>query len=704
MPNSSSTPHPLNHNSSSPSSDSGGAIFQEPLLQSGSAKVEDVHSNHNRNISLGGGGHEDGGGGGTATDESLLSSSLSSLQDRILDIIEKCPNRTIRPARLAAEVGDLSVEDATAELCHVMAAVGSGATFFFEKNTATGDGSKTWRDPNDNRRQVEASEKQQQATVAAPPVMVFTFPPDFRVRAQRARRVQDWKEQLAALGLWMYKVVQIIMAFGLILSLLILAVAAMLAFVAALIAMQRAGGSHQRNSNNHHGGGGLLLSHHHRIMIMRQMQHFCWSIRDLLWCYAMFGPDLHYDDNENNDGRRRDPFLRELAYDLALMSSVCCGRSGSLIYWWRVRQLSQRRHRILRGWRSEHDYAIPEASANINNNNNNNNNNRRIYNGDLLSSQELEQQQQSQEYRGILSVAVEFLFGPSNTQHLQQRELQRKWKLRAAFLVRQSMANKATENKDGVSLEQLCPYTDDPPTPPPPSVEQDRKDQMNLATQGLLIVSHFHGIPLFHATTTTTSKNELNDNREHDVLKSRFLFPELVSESVIALRYDDGPRHQNESRVGGALAWSSFLYNDSPEQPQLQLLTSTAANRSNISNSNRDDMESDFPSYYHEPEWCFTNLSKPQFISCVVLGVLNFVGVLWFRQATGIDGVMEEVVEFRALARLLRHSLVPVLWFYARLFWLLALSRFCYNLLCNQRIRKRNHNRCSWATSSSATT
>ena len=58
------------------------------------------------------------------------------LDERILDLIATIPDRTIRPGRLAAEFG-FSVEDASAELCGLLAAVGEGATFRFERTTTT---------------------------------------------------------------------------------------------------------------------------------------------------------------------------------------------------------------------------------------------------------------------------------------------------------------------------------------------------------------------------------------------------------------------------------------------------------------------------------------------------------------------------------------------------------------------------------------
>ena len=635
---------------------------------------------------------------------SSSTSSSSSLQDRILAIIDECPNRIIRPARLAAEVGDLSVEDATAELCSVMAAVGSGATFVFEKT-------------NDHHYYKQNSEQASSRGTGQPPpqqqqhVMVFTFPEDFKLRAKRAKRVQDWKEQLTAMGVFLWKVIQIVTGLGLILSLLILSVTAVLAMIAALIALSRV------QQNSHRG----LDSHR----LMQQVRHVCFTIRELLWCYAMFGPDIRVnaDDNDSDGGQeqqqthQRDPFLREMAHDLALLSSVCCGHPGSVFYWWRVRQLSQRRHHLRRGWRRAHNYYWQDSDVE---------GVRLIrparhddteHDGDddygrSLSFVSTASSPAPQQHRGVLSVAVEFLFGPPHEKQQQRHEQQRKWKLRAAFLVRQSSASTADSGigiGNGVSLQQLGPYADDPPARLLVSNDKQRRrrqEQTDLAMQGLLIVSHFHGVPLHTSNQNKEADddNYKNDDSDNKMLLARFIFPELVSESAVALRYDATDQENNirtELQEEG-YHWTSVLYD-----PQQQQISPSSLPRTLYRNHQHydDDDDSFFPSYYHEPLRSYTDLTFSQFASCLSMGVLNILGVVWLRQATKVGtGVMDEVVEFRAVARVLRNSLVPVLWFYARLFWMLALSRLIYVMWCNRCIRQRNQHRRAWAFSMTSVT
>ena len=105
-------------------------------------------------------------------DEELADST--PLQTRILQIVKSSPNYTIRPARLSHELG-ISIADASAELCGLLAAVGEGSSFHFED---VGD---------DNHLQQE----EDKANIVK--TMVFQFPKDFEQRAHWKQRREDWK-------------------------------------------------------------------------------------------------------------------------------------------------------------------------------------------------------------------------------------------------------------------------------------------------------------------------------------------------------------------------------------------------------------------------------------------------------------------------------------------------------------------------------
>lgn len=78
--------------------------------------------------------------------------------------------------------------------------------------------------------------------------MVFTFPPDFKRRALRKRRKDDVRAVLQKVLMVIVKILKIVTAFGLILSLLFLSVAAAIGLMAAVIALSCTEGGHRQRS------------------------------------------------------------------------------------------------------------------------------------------------------------------------------------------------------------------------------------------------------------------------------------------------------------------------------------------------------------------------------------------------------------------------------------------------------------------------
>lgn len=456
------------------------------------------------------------------------------LQDRILNVVV-AEERTIRPAALSAALG-LSIEEAGAELCALMAAVGSGATFSFDQG-----------------------------------VMVFEFPKDVRQRAQAYRRRKDaWHSFQVAL-FWALRGLQIVTAFGLILSLCILVVAAICGMVAALVATQQ----------QSRGG---------RNQLARQIQSLCFSLREMLWLYAIFGAD--------EDGR---------AYDLGLASSVCCGNPFSVFYWFRARQLARRRHRWTRGWRDE----IPGVTIVSR---------RNEWNDEPAAAEPPR--------RGLLSVAVEFLFGPASNR-LPFSDDPTKWKLRAAVLISFKSA----------SLAEMSAYADTPP--------RSLEDTDTIVAQGLRLVSHFGGAPT-----------------DGEGIHARFSFPELLSESAVAMDYAVDDNDEDGS-------WESLLYTKE-SVPSRQVVA--------------------LPPYWHEARVPLTKLGRQEFWQCACLGLLNAVGVFWMVQATSVGGVLE-LTAGTLEHTLIRRGLLTVLQFYACLFWFLPVARLLLLLLTNRGRAVRNERR-----------
>ena len=497
------------------------------------------------------------------------------LRTSVLSIVKSSPNYTIRAAKVSQELG-LSINDASAELCGLLQVV-PGSTFSFEVI----DGVQT---------------------------MVFTFPSNFEQRALQHQTQDDLWQTCIEIAKAVSKVLKIITAFGLILSTVIVSIAGMVGLVAALVAMSRGGG-----------GGDSRASRHH---VSRQLHNLFYTIRQLVWCYAMFG---------SSDNNEQDPFFRETAYDSWLMMSLCCGNPSSLWFWMRAGHLRRRRRRIARGWgrristnttffddtasdlegvslirRSggtwgEADQVLPAAASSLS----------------------------SEEHRGLLSVAVEFLFGPTKSPGPLEED---KWRLRGAVIV---------EKNGPMALSELSPYVDRPPA----SLE----DTAQVASQGLLLVAHFNGVP----------SKKSKDRR-------LFEFPELLAETHVNVRYDGGEPVDEDGQ------WEGLFY--------VKDDTASTSTTTTITG---------LPKYLHEERHIFTKLSSKQFFHCLLVAVLNFLGVVWFAQSLQPGNILEQFLN-PTVTRFLTWSLIPVLVFYSKLFFAIPTVRLLFVLVRNKLSQTRN--------------
>lgn len=498
-------------------------------------------------------------------DDSIIQGNGKPLDERILELVSKNPSK-VYPTRLVTELG-LSYDDASAELCGLLKAVGSGASFQFEH-------------------------------VQNDVVMCFSFPPDFRQRARRSRAKYEWSERLWTTMAYVIKVLKIVTAFGLILSLLIVTVAGMIGLVAALVAMSRAG-------NNDH----------HRNQLMRRMRDMFYSMRQLMWCYAMFGHHLE----------GQDPVLSELAYDVSLITSICCGNPTSIWFWFRAQQLSRRRSYMSRSWGRlvQSDPASSGDSA------------MRLQ-GDNEEELPSSSCRETSEHRGLLSLAVEFLFGP--VPFAPGPTGLEKWKLRAAAIVEQSA-------KDGsVTLVSLSPYVDDPP--------DSLTDRVKIQASGLAIVAHFHGIP-----------KRTDDDKQH------FMFPELLAEGTHSTNYEQ----EADSDDG---SWRTLLY-----VPDMFLWSPTDR----------------IPSSLQERRYRLTMLGSKQFLSCVTIGSLNLIGVWWLALSLHPGGVLNDFIRNAAAVNALQRSIIPILQFYSVLFFILPAGRLAVICGFNAKREARNRKRADFA-------
>jgi len=514
------------------------------------------------------------------------------LDTKILESVRRAPDLKIRPARLASELG-ISIEDATAELCGLLRAVGSTATFTFEV--------------------LETSINTSRTTTT----MVFQFPNDFERKAYSSRRKEDVKQVMLNIVYILVKILKVVVAFGLIISLAILLVGGMCAMVAAIIAMSRGGG-----------GGGR-----HNQRLVNQMRSMFGTFRQLLWCYALFGQGL--------GGGGQDPFLRDTAHSLVLGMNMLVSSPGSFRFWFNLGRLRDRQRR--RGNGSSFGSFMNRGSW------------RQEQRMQGASTPRTFSSSQDEGQRGILSVAVEFLFGPDP--FWPGPSSFDKWKMREHVILSIS----SNSQGKGVSLAQLLPYTDNPPST---KTSGDCALSADGRAECLNIVSHFNGVPIAS-----------NANVESSL--ARFVFPELVSEAVSG--YAD-------SKVGTGIvdtdnSWHSFFYvpenmmgYSTPGQPLSRLASP----------------ETDVPTRLVEGHHVLTKLIGKQFGQCCILNALNYIGIIMLWKTIEKGGVLEITngPTFSFVS-----GMLSVLQFYAKLFFAIPLFRAAIIAVMNLRINQSNERR-----------
>ena len=473
--------------------------------------------------------------------------------------------------------------------------------------------------------------------------MVFVFPADIEQQALRQQRTEDVWATIQSIGKVAIKVLKMVTAFGLIVSTIIVAIAGMVAMVAAMVALSRGGGDTRG--------------------AQRQLRNLFLTVRQLLWCYAMFGP--------MGEGDGQDPFLREAAYDTSLVLSLCCGNPSSFWFWIRASHLRRRRRRYGRGWAhrvtagSITDYddtaSDLEGVSLV----------RRNQWGDTETLPV--PSSSSEEHRGLLSVAVEFLFGSTIPSGPSEAD---KWRLRNAVIVQKSTTTIRTPNNSTnqpISLEELMPYSDCPP--------KSFEDKSNIVSEGLLIVSHFNGRPATLDGDTSSKKNESSS-------QALFHFPELISEGSMSTRYNDNLRNWSlqEDNNQSVLFDGIFYLKDN---------SNSNNNQSPRSGSSRL-VGVELPSYLCEERQVFSRLASKQFFHCLLIAVLNFLGVVWFAQSLNPGGILDASLGNFGAA--LKWSLIPILQFYSKLFFTIPVLRLIYILGWNQLCKRRNQRRKHLAT------
>jgi hypothetical protein len=479
-------------------------------------------------------------------------------------------------------------------------------------------------------------------------------PPDFQQRFRRNRRRSELKDVLRELGILLFKTIKVVTALGLFLSLLIVGVAALVAAVTALVAMTRYGGGGHGNA----AGGSRYLRQHVRTA--------CDAFRNCLWCYAVFMPgNLNLG---NGAGPNTDPFFRSLAADLSLLCGCLRGNPFSVWYWLHFRQRMRRQrqhtapayhgiHRMGR-WGSADDERGVDSTR---------------YLSDSSGSSSADYASALGGERGLLSVAAEFLFGP--TPFAPGPTPTERWRLRARVIVDASA-------RGPVSLADLSPFVDDPPA--------SLLDHSKVVGQGLLLVSHFRGSPSLSTSKSSGTAPE-EDVNVRGSPQSTFVFPELLAESSFlsgSLLSVDGSSTIEPT-------WTKNLLYDAHNNN----IASSSALPSNSAPALGRGSSAKVPSFLVERQYQLTTLTQQQFVVCAILVTINGLGVLWLRQSLCGGGVLQmgKNPTQSAVGYLLCRIVVPVLHFYSIVFVALPLARLALIALWNVQIQRRNRRRRSLA-------
>ena len=487
--------------------------------------------------------------------------TLVPLDDRVLEAVKLSENYSIQPVTLASALG-ISIDDATMELCGLLRAVGPTASFHID---------------DDSHRET------------------FLFPIDFETRARSHRRGRQTKATLQTILRLLWKLLQIITAFGLVLSLLTVGIVA----IAVLILSSRQQQQQQQQS---------------RDRILHFIRRTLVTLQQLLWIYSI---------NNHHFGTYSNSLLFDTLHAIRLGITICCSPNSfnTIYHCFRARRLAQRRQYATRGW------STPTTNTNTHDNQ---------YQDSLPLNSSFED---FQTQRGLLSILVEFLFGP-----LPQTEDKHdlwKWKLREYVIVSHDFR---------LSLAKLRPFIDNP------------VDLTSQIPQTLQLTYHFHGKP-----DLTTNHH----NNDYYAFNTQYTFSELQTTYT-----QNNHKIQNYNISKWQHIWFPSNQFFSLYEPEV------------IPNSNNNN---NLPMYLTENYHALTKLSLHEFKLCSILGVINLIGVHWLKYTL--------IPKNKALP--LRWLLKPfssLLMYYSYLFIALPILRFFFLTLLNMQIQRRNHLRQNYAT------
>lgn len=575
-----------------------------------------------------------------------------SLDFRVVEVIKKngCTPHTksykVRPAQVASELG-ISIDDANAELCGLMRAVGESASFQFESIPIN---NSTISSHSHSGRNI-----QKRTTV-----MIFHFPTDFERKAYFTKRKENLREIMWNFMCALFKVMKVIVAFGLIISAMVVVVYAIVIMLALIVGFARAGGRQ---------------THHHANRIQMSIRMISYMMRQFYWIYMIV---RGFDQIDTVD-----PFIADIAYTLAF---IC--NPYSYLMWFRMMNRRNYRNRATRGWRSNSSGFMRTSTWNQSNTNNQETEVNNIYSFNNRMLNNVKSSHQSDE-RGMLSNAVEFLFGPTPVQS-GPSEFE-KWKLRESFILSQISQ---TEN-EAINILQLLPFVDNPP--PNADVDELRRST-TMRSECLNIITHFNGVPFNEGIR---SSNE-NTKSSHDV---KFAFPELLSlhaENLIGevrMTFPDSDEVLNHS----------FLYigdvnsDQNSDQNSMNTRTSPFSGQGHVLGGSKGRLTAGIqkektlvvtrPKFLLEKKCSFSKLTKNQFYQCIRLNIINCIGLMITLKLLQTSDLKSQLPRTQGFLI----SFTKSLFLYAKFFFILPLCRMIVLLVMNKFIMRRNSRRKAFA-------
>ncbi len=665
----------------------------------------------------------------------LLDYDDVDFRTRIVQVIRsnKCDSLKyiVRPAQVASELG-ISIDDANAELCGLMRAVGPSATFEFESIPIGGSSSSS---------EIISST----TTTTSATNMVFHFPINFARKAYITKQKEHVKDTLLNFLYALFKLFKVIVAFGLILSILFVMIYTILLMVAFVIAMAR------MNNQNGRGGG---RTGHQMQKIYLAIRFIQYILRQFFWMYMIIRGFDQLDgiDSSNGRGGSMDPFFVDVAYTLAFLCNPY-----SYWMWFRLMNRRLRRERITRGWRTIYmrsnegissgggcssRHAISQRRDSTWNFEHN-----AVDDEDttqtLLTSMNHSTSSQgnsatsasdSSDERGLLSNAVEFLFGPTPF-HPGPNDFT-KWKLREHFIVSKIIAKRNIQNnlhdqsqhccsknlyQPALRLVELLPFVDHPPSDTLSEEELWRNTTMR--SECLSIVTHFNGIPFIYQHNHDENAQNVHTKGNKDSFHAMFAFPELMS-----LHAENYPvlMHKKEWESDNTKSpIFSFLYNSdhttNNKADELANKSSTFSGRGHIlggessmrrlttdsdscSTENKSHStplspspqnDDDYNTYLTEKSYSFTKLTKSQFYQCIQMNLVNYIALRIFMKL--LESTQFKAMQQLPLTKQVLQSIMMTLLIYAKFFFMLPLCRMIVLLVLNYQIKRRNFRRKNFA-------